>query len=136
MEGKRGQLRTMPLTIVQKHIERLTAKGQNLCTQVKFALSGSTTTLTRLKGRFDKNRFIKRLVKRFSAAIKLTSMQLDTQFIGEIIDVKGDTQVIGEDGNFDIMKIHPLIFDTSHKGYHGVGPCLGQAFSVGKNFQK
>jgi flavin reductase (DIM6/NTAB) family NADH-FMN oxidoreductase RutF len=61
---------------------------------------------------------------------------LHTQFIGEIIDVKGDEQVLGEDGNLDILKIQPLIFDTSHKGYHGVGPCLGQAFSVGKQFQK
>ena len=61
---------------------------------------------------------------------------LHTQFIGEIIDVKGDEQALGEDGNLDILKIQPLIFDTSHKGYHGVGPCLGQAFSVGKQFQK
>src|ERR1039457_2161535 len=61
MEGKRGQLRSLPLAIIQKHIERLTARGQNLGTQVKFALSGSTTTLTRLRSRFDQNRFIKRL---------------------------------------------------------------------------
>jgi len=57
---------------------------------------------------------------------------LHTQFIGEIIDVKGDPDVIGEDGHLDIMKIKPLIFDTSNKGYHSVGPCLGKAFSIGK----
>lgn len=57
---------------------------------------------------------------------------LHTQFIGEIIDVKADTDVLGEDGHPDIMKIKPLIYDTSHKGYHGVGPLLGRAFSVGK----
>jgi len=57
---------------------------------------------------------------------------LHTQFIGEIIDVKGDPDVIGEDGHLDIMKIKPLIFDTSHRGYHSVGPCLGKAFSIGK----
>jgi flavin reductase (DIM6/NTAB) family NADH-FMN oxidoreductase RutF len=55
-----------------------------------------------------------------------------TQFIGEIIDVKADTDVFGDDGHLDIMKIKPLIFDTSHKGYHGVGPLLGKAFTVGK----
>ena len=32
----------------------------------------------------------------------------------------------------DILKIKPLLYDTSHKGYHGVGPLLGTAFSVGK----
>lgn len=57
---------------------------------------------------------------------------LHTQFIGEIVDVKAETDVLGEDGNPDILKIKPLIFDTAHKGYHGVGPLLGRAFSVGK----
>jgi flavin reductase (DIM6/NTAB) family NADH-FMN oxidoreductase RutF len=61
---------------------------------------------------------------------------LHTQFIGEIIDVKGDEDVFAEDGLLDILKIRPLIFDTSHKGYHGVGPCLGQAFSVGKEVRR
>ena len=57
---------------------------------------------------------------------------LHTQFIGEIVDVKADTGVLGEDGHPDIMKIKPLIYDTARKGYHGVGPLLGKAFSVGK----
>jgi flavin reductase (DIM6/NTAB) family NADH-FMN oxidoreductase RutF len=58
-----------------------------------------------------------------------------TQFIGEIIDVKADVEVFGEDGQLDIMKIKPLIYDTSHKGYHGVGPLLGKAYTVGKELQ-
>ena len=57
---------------------------------------------------------------------------LHTQFIGEIIDVKADGAILGEDGLPDIGKIKPLIFDTGHRGYHGVGPLLGLAFSVGK----
>jgi len=60
---------------------------------------------------------------------------LHTQFIGEIIDVKADLDLFGEDGLLDIMKIQPLIFDTSHKGYHGVGPKLAGAFSIGKGIQ-
>jgi flavin reductase (DIM6/NTAB) family NADH-FMN oxidoreductase RutF len=60
---------------------------------------------------------------------------LHTQFIGEIIDVKGNPEVFGEDGHLDILKIKPLIFDTSGKGYHGVGPCLGKAFTIGKNIK-
>ena len=58
-----------------------------------------------------------------------------TQFIGEIIDVKADVEVFGEDGQLDILKIKPLIYDTSNKGYHGVGPLLGKAYSVGKKLQ-
>ena len=30
------------------------------------------------------------------------------------------------------MKIKLLACDFSHKGYHGVGPCLDKAFSIGK----
>ena len=57
---------------------------------------------------------------------------LHTQFVGEIIDVKADANVLADDGLPDIMKIKPLIFDTGHRGYHGVGPLLGLAFTVGK----
>ncbi|MEI6207486.1 MAG: flavin reductase family protein [Desulfuromonadales bacterium] len=58
-----------------------------------------------------------------------------TQFIGEIIDVKADEEVFGDDGQLDIMRIQPLIYDTSHKGYHRVGSLLGKAYTVGKVFQ-
>jgi len=58
---------------------------------------------------------------------------LHTQFIGEILDVKADSGVLGDDGLPDIMKIRPLVYDTGHKGYHGVGPLLDRAFCVGKD---
>lgn len=57
---------------------------------------------------------------------------LHTQFVGEIVDVKADAAVLGDDGLPDILKIKPLVFDTSHRGYHGVGRLLGKAFTVGK----
>ncbi len=57
---------------------------------------------------------------------------LHTQFVGEIVDVKADTALLGDDGLPDILKIRPLVFDTAHRGYYGIGPLLGQAFSVGK----
>jgi flavin reductase (DIM6/NTAB) family NADH-FMN oxidoreductase RutF len=60
---------------------------------------------------------------------------LHTQFVGEIVDVKGNPEVCGDDGQFDILKIKPLVYDTARRGYHGVGPCLAQAFSVGKKLK-
>lgn len=57
---------------------------------------------------------------------------LHTQFVGEIVDVKVEASSIKEDGLPDIMKIKPLIYDTAHRAYYGLGPLLGQAFSVGK----
>jgi len=61
---------------------------------------------------------------------------IHTQFIGEIVDVKGDEDVFDAEGHLDIMKIQPLVFDTANRGYHGVTPCLGKAFSVGKELLK
>jgi len=64
--------------------------------------------------------------------LHIVEIGLHTQFVGEIVDVKADTDVFGDDGQLDILKIKPLLYDTSHRGYHGVGPLLGKAFSVGK----
>jgi len=67
--------------------------------------------------------------------LHILEIGLHTQFVGEIVDVKADTDLFGDDGLLDIMKIKPLIYDTSRKGYHGVGPLLGKAFSVGKELR-
>lgn len=64
--------------------------------------------------------------------LQVVEIGLHTQFIGEIMDIKADADLFADDGQLDIMKIQPLIFDTARRGYHGVGPLLGKAFSVGK----
>ena len=58
---------------------------------------------------------------------------LHTQFIGEIMDVKADPKILGEDGKPDIKKIDPIIFDPGTRNYWAVGKNLGKAFSIGKN---
>jgi len=57
---------------------------------------------------------------------------LHTQFIGEIVDVKVDEHVLDANGNPDIEKIKPIIFAISTKAYHGIGPKIGDAWSIGK----
>lgn len=57
---------------------------------------------------------------------------LHTQFIGEIVDVKADEAVIGEDGLPDIQKVKPMIFAPDSRAYYGVGEYLAKAFSIGK----
>ena len=57
---------------------------------------------------------------------------LHVQFIGEIMDVKAEEAVIGEDGSPDIEKLKPAIFTPGSRGYYGVGKYLGKAFSIGK----
>ena len=60
---------------------------------------------------------------------------LHTQFIGEILDVKADEAVLGEEGLPDIEKIKPIIFSPVIRAYHGVGKHIGKAFSIGREIE-
>lgn len=57
---------------------------------------------------------------------------LHTLFLGEIIDIKVDESVFGENKNPDIEKIKPIIYDTGNRSYYSIGCNLGKAFSIGK----
>lgn len=56
---------------------------------------------------------------------------LHTQFIGEILDVKVDQDVLGEDGKPDIRKVDPMIYSTKVQQYFQVGDLIGRAYSMG-----
>jgi flavin reductase (DIM6/NTAB) family NADH-FMN oxidoreductase RutF len=58
---------------------------------------------------------------------------LHTQFVGEIVDVKAEPEVLGDKGLPDIEKVRPIIFGPEIRTYHGIGRLLGQAFAVGKD---
>ena len=60
---------------------------------------------------------------------------LHTQFVGEILDVKADQNVLDEKGRPDVEKARPFLFAPGTRTYHGVGDHLGQAFSIGKQVQ-
>ncbi len=57
---------------------------------------------------------------------------LHTQFVGEILDVKADASVLGDNGLPDIAKVQPLIYSSGNQAYYGVGRQIAAAFSVGK----
>ena len=57
---------------------------------------------------------------------------LHTQFVGHILDVKADEEVLDAAGMPDILKILPIIFSPGNRVYYGVGDSLGHAFAVGK----
>jgi flavin reductase (DIM6/NTAB) family NADH-FMN oxidoreductase RutF len=59
---------------------------------------------------------------------------LHTLFVGEIIDIKVDDSVFGENKNPDIEKIKPIIYDTGNRSYYSIGCNLGKAFSIGKEY--
>jgi len=57
---------------------------------------------------------------------------LHTQFIGQIVDIKADESVLGEEGHLDITKVKPFLFAPEGDAYYGVGKYLGKAFSIGR----
>jgi flavin reductase (DIM6/NTAB) family NADH-FMN oxidoreductase RutF len=57
---------------------------------------------------------------------------LHTQFIGEIMDVKADELLLGENQLTDIKKIKPIIFAPDGAGYYGIGKSLGEVLSIRK----
>ena len=61
---------------------------------------------------------------------------LHTQFIGEIMDVKADEDILGEKELPEIEKLKPILFAPENLDYYGVGRHLGKAFSIGKQVKK
>jgi flavin reductase (DIM6/NTAB) family NADH-FMN oxidoreductase RutF len=58
---------------------------------------------------------------------------LHTQFIGEILDIKADGEVMGEKGP-EVEKVKPFLWSPDYsRGYYGLGQYLGKAFSIGRD---
>ena len=57
---------------------------------------------------------------------------LHTMFVGEIMDVKADPEVLGEDGSLDVQKLRPFFFDSDTRRYFKLGePRAGHLMSEG-----
>jgi flavin reductase (DIM6/NTAB) family NADH-FMN oxidoreductase RutF len=68
--------------------------------------------------------------------LQTVEIGVHTQFIGEILDVKVDESVLGEDGKPDIGKIRPFAYDSMRQEYYGFSGVLAKAFSVGREIRK
>jgi flavin reductase (DIM6/NTAB) family NADH-FMN oxidoreductase RutF len=64
--------------------------------------------------------------------VQAIELGLHTQFIGEVVDVKADEDVLAENGKPDIRKVRPVMFGPGTNVYCGIGEYLGPAFSIGK----
>ena len=65
--------------------------------------------------------------------IKVVEIGLHTEFIGEVVDVKADSDVLNQQGLPDIEKVKPILWNPAGMTYHRVGDPIGQAFSMGKS---
>ncbi len=63
---------------------------------------------------------------------KLISYDPETDYLfGEVVNVSADEAILGADGNIDIAKLRPIIFDGVHSAYHVIGEKVGNAFADG-----
>jgi flavin reductase (DIM6/NTAB) family NADH-FMN oxidoreductase RutF len=68
--------------------------------------------------------------------IQQIEIGLHTQFIGEILDIKANEEVLDEKGMLNIEKVRPFFFAPEATSYYGMGKLLGKAFSIGQDVKK
>lgn len=67
---------------------------------------------------------------------ELVSYDEETCFmVGNIINISADESVINENGQIDITKVQPIVYNTISKEYHAIGNVVAKAFSIGKQLK-
>ncbi len=61
---------------------------------------------------------------------------LHTLFVGEILDIKADEEVLGDRGLPDPAKLRPVSYAPEVRLYHGLGDLLGRAGSLAATIAK
>ncbi len=93
----------------------------------------SATGLTPVKGDRVDAPFIKEFPLILECnLISSSEIGIHTHFIGEILDVKADESILGENGMPDMLKVKPILYAPEVRSYYGVGKYLGKAHNIGK----
>ena len=61
---------------------------------------------------------------------------LHTLFVGEILDVKANEDVLDDKGVPDVEKLKPFFYAPEANAYYSTGKRLGDAFSIGQAVRK
>ena len=67
--------------------------------------------------------------------IEETSLN-ETRVVGEIVNMSADESILDEEGNIDLSKLQPVIFDSAKNEYRVVGEKVGTAWGSGKAIQE
>jgi flavin reductase (DIM6/NTAB) family NADH-FMN oxidoreductase RutF len=68
--------------------------------------------------------------------VHIKKLGVHTLFVGEILDIKADEEVLGDDGVPDPTKVDPLIWAPGNRLYFGLGKSIGPSHSMGKELLK
>ncbi|MBI5324864.1 MAG: flavin reductase family protein [Ignavibacteriae bacterium] len=97
----------------------------------KYVNKFQKTGLTPLDSNTVKAPYVKEFpVSLHCELLKTVEIGIHTQFIGEIMDVLVDEEVMNLDGTLMIEKIKPYIYDSSTRAYYGFGRRLIDAFKA------
>ena len=61
---------------------------------------------------------------------------LHTMFVGEILDIKVDSDTIGENGKPIMGKVRPVVYGAGTQQYYSIGEQLSSSYDVGNKFTK
>jgi flavin reductase (DIM6/NTAB) family NADH-FMN oxidoreductase RutF len=93
------------------------------------------TGMTPVKGEFVNAPYIEEFPLIVECkVVAVNELGVHTQFVGEIMDVKVDPNVLDDKGMPDMAKVRPFVFTPGNRAYHGIGEYLGQGFDLGKDF--
>ena len=69
--------------------------------------------------------------------VRQVELGLHTMFVGEILGMVAESEVLSPKQVPDIEKVRPMLWGSfGTMGYYGVGDKLGAAFSIGKQLQR
>jgi flavin reductase (DIM6/NTAB) family NADH-FMN oxidoreductase RutF len=68
--------------------------------------------------------------------IKTIEIGLHTEFVGEVIDVKAQDDVVDENNMPDFEKMKPILWEMANGSYRKVGEPIGKSFYIGKQLAK
>lgn len=100
----------------------------------KFKETGLTPTKSKLVNAPIVEEFPYALECKLVKQVELGSHMM---FVGEIVGMVADSEVLSPNQLPDIEKVRPILWGSfSTMAYHSIGPKLGTAFSVGKELKK
>lgn len=68
--------------------------------------------------------------------LQTVEIGVHTQFIGQIVDVKAEEEVLDGNGVPDATKVLPLVYSPANRTYYGIGAVVGKGFEIGKELMK
>ncbi len=68
--------------------------------------------------------------------LKIVEIGLHTMFIGEIVDVKADESVLGENGTPDPERLEPFVFGYGGWGFYSTGGQIGSVPDLARRYKE